>query len=311
MPIVFVHGVATRADDRKNEQQLRTAELNLRRFVAPMLAPDPENVTVINAYWGDIGVSMAWNGASVPGAEPLRFTDHPLVTLFEAGGAREIAREVGRRGLNIPGYLASRAVSLARQRLSQQAIIFLGDAALYLATRGVADQIGAIPQRVLDALITAHAIKQERNGEPLVVLSHSMGGQIMYDLFTYFLPHKPKLDLFVDFWASASSQIGLFEELKLFIASSPDHGPRNPVPFPDRKRLGHWLNVWDPHDYLSFTVRGIIEDVEDEDYDSGLAVTGAHFGCIKQPSFYTLLAQKVRTHLAVETLSALAGADQL
>ena len=82
-----------------------------------------------------------------------------------------------------------------------------------------------ISLRVLDALATARENQQARGGEPLVVLSHSMGGQIVYDLVTHFLP---RLDRYagvrIDYWAAAASQIGLFEEMKLFLASDPATG---------------------------------------------------------------------------------------
>src|SRR5439155_9246217 len=41
-------------------------EAFLRRFVAPVIAPDPENVYIQPAYWGDVASIFAWDGASRP-----------------------------------------------------------------------------------------------------------------------------------------------------------------------------------------------------------------------------------------------------
>ncbi|MCB0162806.1 MAG: hypothetical protein KDI79_01180 [Anaerolineae bacterium] len=295
MPIVFVHGAGTRTYYRRYDVDWEHVEQHLRHYVAPVIAPDPENVAITLAYWGDLGVKLAWDGASIPEARMFSMYNHPLTSLIRTGRKRHIMMESWNRMAALAGHYLSRIVSLFRRPHFMQTTTFIGDAFHYLAVRGLAPQPGPIPARVLAALAEARRNQQSRNGEPLIVLSHSLGGLILYDIFTHFLPHMPAYaGIHVNFWTSISTQIGVFEEMKLFIASDARYGPDHPVPFPDRRFLSAWWNVWDSHDFLSFSVRGIIDGVDDEYFNSGLSVAGAHLACLKMSSFYTLFAEKLR-----------------
>jgi hypothetical protein len=148
---------------------------------------------------------------------------------------------------------------------------------------------------LLDELATAQINKQERGGEPIVLLTHSMGGQIAYDIITAFLP-AARSDVKVDFWCATASQVGFFEELNMFLASSKDYakatGRRTPLV---GNHLGHWWNVWDHNDIISFTTKGIFADgIEDEAFWSGMSVTAAHGGYLERPSFYRRFAEKLK-----------------
>src|SRR2546428_6672852 len=66
MPIVYVHGVSIR-DDREWDD----LEQLLRRYIAPKIADDPENVSISRCYWGEYGAKFRWCGASAP-SSPLR-----------------------------------------------------------------------------------------------------------------------------------------------------------------------------------------------------------------------------------------------
>jgi hypothetical protein len=61
MPILYVHGVNVRSRDG-----FFAAQRLLRQYVAPAIAGDPENVLIDDVYWGDVGVTFAWDGASRP-----------------------------------------------------------------------------------------------------------------------------------------------------------------------------------------------------------------------------------------------------
>ena len=163
------------------------------------------------------------------------------------------------------------------------------------SARGTATQPGEIPQRFLEKLQQAQDHKRARDGEPLVVLSHSMGGQIVYDAVRHFLPATPALqDLRIDFWCATASQVGFFEELKLFLNSTLNYKRGYPVPFP-AAHLGVWWNVWDQNDFLSYTVKDIIAQGDDESYNSGMSLLAAHGGYLQRPSFYRAFASKLRT----------------
>ena len=127
-----------------------------------------------------------------------------------------------------------------------------------------------------------------------MLITHSMGGQIAYDVVSSFLPATGS-NIKVDFWCATASQVGFFEELNMFLASSADFskatGKRTPIA---QKNLGHWWNVWDRNDILSFTTKGIFEDgIDDESYWSGMSVAAAHGGYLERPSFYRRFAEKL------------------
>ncbi len=121
-----------------------------------------------------------------------------------------------------------------------------------------------------------------------------MGGQIVYDAVTHFLPNDPeRSQIHINFWCATASQVGFFEEAKLFLARSDAYQTGNPVPFP-ATHLGVWWNVWDHNDFLSFTAKDIMAGVDDEPFDSGMSLLAAHGGYLQRPSFYRKLAEKLR-----------------
>jgi hypothetical protein len=287
MPIIYVHGVAVRDNEGKalesaGNQLLdrlleaitwEVVEPKLRRFIAPEISPAPENVSLVHAYWGDLAATLAWGGASCMPAIP----DKPA---------------------HLSPFFSARTHLLAdlRQPLNLIGARFFGDVFVYLNGRGDSAHPGPIPQRMLDILETADASRRE-SGEPLIVLTNSMGCEIVYDIVTHFLPRIPRYSgIRIDYWCSVASQIGLFEELKLFLASSDAYGTDkgNRVPFPDGKNLGVWWNVWDVDDVISYSVRDIIEGVDDTPFRVGEMLLKEHVGYLQQESFYTVFAERVR-----------------
>ena len=157
-----------------------------------------------------------------------------------------------------PGAAASLVAGEFRGSLNDFVTRFIGDLLYYISGRGTAAQPGPIPAVLVNAIKTAQQNKQNRNGEPILVLTHSMGGQIAYDTVTSFLPGSLDCrDIKVDFWCATASQVGFFEELNMFLASSAANSKQTgrKAPFPSAT-LGHWWNVWDHNDILSFTTQG-------------------------------------------------------
>jgi hypothetical protein len=290
MPIVYVHGVAER--DQRGEvvdstgnvvldrllQTVKwsTVETNLRRFIAPKLSTSPDTVSLFEAYWGDLAARLAWDGLSFNPANSVE--------------AEEL--------LSFPGasQLRSWFISDFRLPVSQLIARFIGDVFCYLSKRGDAERPGAIPLRVLTKLLEAQATS-DRTGEPLIVLTNSMGCEIMYDIITHFLPNVPEYShIKVDYWCAVASQVGLFEELKLFLCSSEQYGKskNNRVPFPDRRHLGIWWNVWDLDDLISYSVAEIIEGVDDTPFRVGQPLLTDHVGYLQEDRFYKMFADRVR-----------------
>jgi hypothetical protein len=73
MPIVYVHGVSTR-----DERGWELLEALVRRYVAPKISDDPENVTVFFSYWGDFGAKFRWNGVSAPTSQLRNLCDRVI-----------------------------------------------------------------------------------------------------------------------------------------------------------------------------------------------------------------------------------------
>jgi hypothetical protein len=213
-------------------------------------------------------------------------------------GVRDRLGEALSRAVGLPAYTVSVVAAELRKPLNEFISVFLGDVFTYLRTRGTVAEPGAIPQRLLDKLTRAHQSRQARSGEPLVLLSHSMGGQIVYDAITHFLPGTPALqDIRIDFWCATASQVGFFEETKLLLASTTAYRTGRPVPFPSA-HLGVWWNVWDHNDFLSFTADGIVAQVDDASFDSGMSLLAAHSGYLQRPSFYRALATRLQAAAA-------------
>ena len=136
-----------------------------------------------------------------------------------------------------------------------------------------------------------------------MVLSHSMGGQIVYDIVTHFLPnlksHEKYKDIYIDFWCASASQVGFFEELKLFLASDEKYSAKSGqrVPRPDKQYLGYWWNVWDYNDFISYSAKDIFDEVEDGVYNTGMFLMDAHGGYLVRPSFFRQFAEKLDLEL--------------
>lgn len=186
----------------------------------------------------------------------------------------------------------ARAMLTVRRPLEAFVPVFLGDVMAYLDSRGQPARPGPIPRRVLAALQTAHAARLTPD-EPLVVLTHSMGGQLLYDALTAFLPADPQgRGVRVDFWCAAGSQVGLFGELGLFLEGH--HAP--PLALPDSPHLGYFWNVWSDSDLLSFRAAGIVPGAHDTAFPLGGRLQSDHLAYLHHPDFYRTLAAKVAVH---------------
>lgn len=210
-------------------------------------------------------------------------------------GMRDRVSESLSRTLDSPAAAVGLVAGELRPKLNDFVTRFLGDLLFYMTRRGTAAEPGDIPKVLIKELQLAHANKAARGGEPIVLLTHSMGGQIAYDVVTSFLP-AARSDIKVDFWCATASQVGFFEELNMFLASSPEFSKATEKPTPlARVNLGHWWNVWDRNDILSFTTEGIFaKGIDDENYWSGTSLAAAHGGYLERPSFYRHFAEKLK-----------------
>jgi hypothetical protein len=206
----------------------------------------------------------------------------------EAGLAERLKESLGRI-TSLPGSAVSSAVlMLARKNTHLGAAQFLGDVFQYLYKRGDKDSPGPIVKKVLGQLRNAGDARTPVDSK-LIVVGHSLGGVISYDILTYFDP-----SIQVDVLVTVGSQVALFEEMALYRASRPDFVP-NPatdrVPQPGNVR--RWLNVVDPNDVFSFRAEGVFEGVKDFQYETGYGTMSAHSGYFRRPSFYERLGKRL------------------
>ncbi len=215
------------------------------------------------------------------------------------GGQRlwDMLNEGARRLSLFPTDQLSHAlVRLTRRTLTHKIATFVGDSYRYLDERGDGSNPGPIASTVLGALRDGQKISVE-TGEPLGVICHRFGGEILYDNLTKYADGS---DLEIDTWITVGSQVGLFEEMSLLLTSPGRHDqnslPREAVPSPVKAK--RWINIFDTNDVLGFAVLPTFTatnpgTVKDYKYNTGYAVTGAHSGYFKWPSFYKRLAARL------------------
>lgn len=181
--------------------------------------------------------------------------------LTEARGER---RQGARRG---PMRFVVAAASMAVLPLVKSSKAYahasrmMGDALIYFLRRGTRERPGPIIERVAETLRSK--LPREPDGVPTVVITHSLGCTIFYDLFTHFDP-----DLRFDLWVSVGSQLTMYEEIEILANGQPDEPlPQTPGrPRPTRVALppgAVWYNVFDHRDPLGYASEGVFQPVTD------------------------------------------------
>ena len=172
-----------------------------------------------------------------------------------------------------------------RPRLNDEFGTFIGDVLVYLERSGAQGAQSDILQAVADEIEAA--IRERTENDPLVVIAHSMGGNIVYDLLSYY-----RRDLRCDILVTVGSQVGLFQEFDLFAAKHPGLIPPAKVPRPTN--IGRWINVYDRSDFLGFAAGRIFDGVKDYEYATGRGLLKAHSSYFVRPSFYARLSARLK-----------------
>lgn len=181
-------------------------------------------------------------------------------------------------------FASTKLLAWQRRPLNETLGRFFGDIFIYLDTRGDKGAPGPIPKLILDAIDTAKAAGPAN--EPLVVIGHSLGGVICFDLFGHFRP-----DLTIDLFVTVGSQISHFEEIKRFKTSKPTiKGPqRAPTP----ANIKRWINVFDEVDIFSYACDQVFDRVVDFEYDTQTYVLKSHGAYFEQDRFYARLRARI------------------
>ncbi len=127
------------------------------------------------------------------------------------------------------------------------------------------------------------------SNEPLILMGHSLGGVILYDMLSS--PQSAGLpsDLKVDAFLTVGSQSGLFEEMGLFEFENPGTAPTS-----GPECVKAWLNIFDPIDVFGFRTKGIFSRPNDFAFDSVTGLLSAHTTYFKRPQFYARMRARLR-----------------
>lgn len=220
-------------------------------------------------------------------------------------GAEMVA--AGRRGVR-------RAMDGVRQPFADTVPVFVGDLLRYIDGRGRPGAPGPIMDRVLSGLAAARDAALAPD-EPLVVLTHSMGGQLLYDAVTSFAGDCPGGMPAIDVWCAAGGQVGLFRRLGVFLdAGRPDggagefeggvgereggaerEGEHRAATLCDAG-VGYFWNAWSSTDLLSYPAAGWVADAHDTDLAYPGTVATTHNAYLSDRAFYRILAAQVVAH---------------
>lgn len=178
------------------------------------------------------------------------------------------------------------ALAVARSGIQRKVTEFLGDVFVYLRDGARGQEI----RRIIAAALEQASLNRS-NSDPLIVVAHSMGGNICYDLFSSSLA-----SLEVDAFVTVGSQVGFFEELKLYSASDDEVRLGAKV---DKVRppasIRSWINVLDTTDPLAFAVEPVFAPpATDFVYNTGAGAFASHSAYWLRPSFHTRLGERLR-----------------
>lgn len=90
---------------------------------------------------------------------------------------------------------------------------------------------------------------------------------------------------------TAGTQVGMFEEQKLFLASDPGLPHAGCPKVPALANVRRWINTVDPGDPVGFLAAPVFEGAEDFVFSSG--AWWAHSGYLRSSAFHTRLAARV------------------
>lgn len=213
-------------------------------------------------------------------SEVVDFLSATAVKLKDAASGM-IGTAVDRAG----NFASTKLLSWSREALNANLGRFFGDVFIYFDGRGDKGAPGLIPQRILAAFDEAHT--KAPTGEPFVVVGHSLGGVITFDLLGSFRP-----DLAVDLFVSVGSQVAHFEEMKLYKASNKAERPPDKATTP--ANIKRWINVYDEVDIFSYAAKDVFDRVDvDARYDTRTYVIKAHGAYFDQKRFYDRLRMRI------------------
>lgn len=182
-------------------------------------------------------------------------------------------------------FASTKLLGWTREPLNATLGRFFGDVFIYFDGRGHQAAPGPIPNRIMQSW--EQALTGAPADEPFVVIGHSLGGVITFDLLGHFWSGRP-----VDLFVSVGSQVAHFEEIKLYRTS--DKLIQSPQKAPTPPNITRWINVYDEVDIFSYACKKIFDRVDiDARYDTGTYVIKAHGAYFEQARFYERLRARI------------------
>jgi hypothetical protein len=231
---------------------------------------------------GNLNLAIAAQG----GLQPQGLDDVVNALSTAATKLKNAAMGMVNTAVNKAGDFAStKLLAWTREPLNANLGRFFGDVFIYFDTRGDKNAPGPIPQRILTTLDEVSAGAPPN--EPFVIVGHSLGAVITFDLLGHFRP-----GLNVDLFVSAGSQVAHFEEIKLYKMSDKAVKPPGKARTPGN--IQRWINVYDEVDIFSYAAKSVFDRVHvDARYDTRTYVIKAHSAYFDQARFYDRLRARI------------------
>ena len=132
--------------------------------------------------------------------------------------------------------------------------------------------------------------------DELLLVGHSFGGIILYDVLTAFRP-----DLKCDLLVTVGSQVALFAEMGRLadaanIETAFSLSATSTVPRPGN--VARWINIFDSTDLVGFGTRGVFSGVDDYVFDTDAFPLVSHIALFETPRFHMRLRERAREAFA-------------
>jgi hypothetical protein len=208
---------------------------------------------------------------------------------YVQSGATAVRDFAQRNLIEWPRYAVSRVgLYFLRPWMNDFGARSIGDSLVYVHSRGTAAAPGPIIQRVLQDLRAAAAARTD--ADPLIVIGHSLGGVISFDIFSHFAT-----DLKCDLLVTVGSQVGFLQELGLLA----NPRPTAPSARTDKpKFVRRWINVFDPLDVLAFAAEPVFTGVKDLSFSNETGALSAHTSYMYSPRFHRRLGRRMKEALS-------------
>jgi hypothetical protein len=219
------------------------------------------------------------------GGNPIGWVTDHLSNLLDA--AKEATKSAAATTGRAANLLLLKGM---RDGLNRRTLRFIGDVFVYLHHGKTRNP--AIFDRVKSGLLAINGRRNDQGErEPYILVTHSFGSEIIYDLLT----SGALSDLTIDLWVTVGAQTSLFAEMLLY-----DKLPVIPANTSDfvlgrPANVNKWINIYDAADVLSYLHEPIFgkEAVADIQIRAQANTTNAHGHYFLVPDFFQKIADAI------------------